>query len=328
MRSLHERFSAPRCEPLEPRRLLASGMPRYDHIVIVMEENRDFADIVGARTQPNISWSVVRPSQLTQAPYIRQLAKTGNSLSNMFAEAHPSQPNYLALFSGSTQGVEGDNVPAQQFTSPSLAGQLIAKGLTFAGYSEDLPQTGFLGVKSGEYARKHNPWSDFTDVPASANLPFSAFPSDYSKLPTVSFVVPNQLNDMHSGSIRAADQWLKSKIGPYAKWARAHNSLLIVSWDEGRSTNQIATIFYGSHVRRGRSTLPSDHYRILRTIESIYGLQPLGEASNRAPLRKLFSGGSPTSAPTTPQRVFSQQPITLSAWSRLVGDQLIGPLPV
>src|SRR5437773_2480330 len=84
------------------------------------------------------------------------------------------------------------------------------------GHSEDLPTAGSLVTKSGEYARKHNPASDFTDVPASSNLPFSAFPgSDFTKLLTVSMLIPNQVHDMHSGSVRAADSWLKSNLGAY-----------------------------------------------------------------------------------------------------------------
>src|SRR5438552_2988498 len=163
------------CEGLEPRWLFSAGLPRPDHVVIVVEENQSYHDILGAGTVPPVLWSVIPPSQLSMAPYIRKLANQGASLTNMFAETHPSQPNYLALFSGSTQGVHGDTPPSTQFIAPSLGGQLLAKGFSFAGYSEDQPGAGFLGGKSGEYARKHNPWSDFTDIPASSNLPFSSF---------------------------------------------------------------------------------------------------------------------------------------------------------
>ena len=314
-----------RMESLEPRRLFSSGLPRPDHIVIVVEENHSFQDILGAGLIPPVLWSVIPPSQLADAPYVRKLAQQGASLTNMNAETHPSQPNYLALFSGSTQNVDGDTPPAKQFTAPSLGGQLIAKGLTFAGYSEDQPGAGYLGVKSGEYARKHNPWSDFTDVPASSNLPFSSFPADFSKLPTVSFVVPHQLKDMHSGSIRAADKWLKSNLGAYVRWSQSHNSMLIVTWDEGRGGgNQIPTLLFGAHVRKGKFGYASDHYRLLRTIEQMYGLTPLGAAANNAPLRKIFHVAAKATPAMTAQAVtapplFADQPITPSAWHKL-GD--------
>ena len=316
----------PLIESLEPRRLLSTGLPRPDHIVIVVEENQDYHDILGTGTTPPILWSVVPPSQLSMAPYIRKLANQSASLVNMYAETHPSQPNYLAMFSGSSQGVAGDTPPSEQFTAPSLGGQLIAKGLTFAGYSEDQPGAGYLGTKSGEYARKHNPWSDFTDVPPSSNLPFSDFPSDFTKLPTVSFVVPNQIHDMHSDSPRAADNGLKSKLSGYINWTRSHNSLFILTFDEGRSGNHIATFVFGAGVRKGKFQLASDHYRLLRTVEQMYGLDALANAANRAPLRRIFTASltatTSSFSPTTAQQtVFSEQLVVdSSAWHRLQDD--------
>jgi len=232
---------------------------------------------------------VIAPSQLAQAPYLRKLARQGASLTQMSAETHPSQPNYIALFSGSTQGVTSDAVP-KQFSAPSLGGQLIAKGLSFAGYSEDQPAAGYLGDKSGDYARKHNPWSDFSDVPPSSNLPFSDFPNDYTQLPTVSFVVPNQQNDMHSGLVRTGDRWLRDHIRSYARWAPKHNSLLVVTWDEGQgSGNNIPTIITGAGVKRGMKKQFVNHFSLLRTIEDMYGLPHLGNSAGAQPMTSAFS---------------------------------------
>jgi acid phosphatase len=308
-------------EALERRRLFTAGVPQPNHVLIVVEENKSYQDILGEGSIPSILWPVVPPNQSTMAPYIQKLARQGASLVNMHAETNPSQPNYLALFSGSTQGITGDDPPAQPFSAPSLGGELIAAGLSFAGYSEGLPSIGFAGIKSGDYARKHNPWSDFTDVPSSANLPFSAFPTDYSKSPTVSFVVPDQTHDMHSGSARAADHWLKHNLEGYATWARKHNSLLIITWDEGRGgTNHIPTIVYGSGVRKGEFQLGSDHYRLLRTIEAMYNLAPLGAALTSAPLRRIFRPPAIVAMATMPHSPFSQERIIPSAWQRVAGE--------
>ena len=185
--------------------------------------------------------------------------------------------------------MNGDDVPKQQITAPSLGGQLLAAGLTFAGYSEDLPSAGSLTLKSGEYARKHNPWSDFTDVPAGDNLRFADFPKDFTKLPTVSFVVPNQLNDMHSGLVRTGDQWLLKHMRSYARWAPKHNSLLVVTWDEGHgSGNQIPTVITGAGVKHGMKKQFVNHYSLLRTIEDMYGLPPLGNAAGAQPMTSAF----------------------------------------
>jgi acid phosphatase len=267
--------------------------PRYDHVVVVVEENKSYSQIIEPRGQlggvPSSLWWVTLPSPLFMAPFIRHLADQGASLDQMHGIRHPSEPNYLALFSGSTQGVTSDAVPAHVLTAPSLGGELLAKGLTFKGYSEDLLSTGSRETKHGLYTRSHNPWSDFADVPAADNVSFNAFPSNFADLPTVSFVVPNRNHDMHSATIREGDRWLESNIGPYARWAKSHNSLLIVTWDEGSGSNHVPTIFYGAHVKHSRYAETVNHYNLLRTIEDMYGLAPLGNAASVGSIRGIFS---------------------------------------
>jgi hypothetical protein len=282
--------SSPRVETLESRVLMAAGLPRPDHVVIVVEENHSYGQIFGRVIQP----IPVIPNLRSTAPYMRSLARHGALMRNFRAETHPSQPNYLALFSGSTQGVTTDGTPPELFTTPNLGGQLIAAGLTFAGYSESMPSAGFTGAEAagGLYARKHNPWADFADVPPSANRPFTDFPKskDFASLPTVSFVVPNQENDMHSGSIRAADDWLRGHMRKYVRWARRHNSLLILTWDEGSGDdNHIATVFAGAHVRRGRYDQPANHYDLLRTVQDMYGLPHAGASADAQPITGVFA---------------------------------------
>jgi hypothetical protein len=238
--------------------------PRYDHVVVVIEENHSL-------------------SQVEESPYLASLAARGVSFSHSFAVAHPSQPNYIALFSGSTQGIRNDW--RHDVSAPNLALSLHAAGLTFAGYSEDLPRTGFRGGSSHGYVRKHAPWASFTNVPDAVNRPFTDFPSaDFSSLPTVSFVIPNLQDDMHDGSVEKGDQWLQAHMDDYARWAVTHNSLLIVTFDEGPGSQApektpIATILAGAHVTAGVSDQPVTHYSILRMIEDMYGLPYIGEDS-------------------------------------------------
>jgi len=248
----------------------ASGLPRPDHVVVVVEENHSASAILG-----NAS-----------APYINSLAAGGASFTESYATHHPSQPNYLALFSGSNQGVTNDACPppGSPYSAANLGGQLIAAGLSFAGYSEDLPAVGSTVCSNGGspgYQRKHNPWVDFTDVPAASNQPFTAFPTDYSTLPTISFVVPNQIHDMHDGTVAQGDTWLHDNLDGYAQWATTHNSLLIVTWDEDDylGTNKIATIFSGAPVVTGTYAERIDHYRVLRTLQDMYGLPPAGNSA-------------------------------------------------
>ncbi|GLV54900.1 acid phosphatase [Dictyobacter sp. S3.2.2.5] len=253
-----------------PQAVIAqTRLPHPDHVVVVIEENHSYSDIIGS----------------SEAPYINSLARSGAVFTNFHAETHPSQPNYLALYSGSTQDVSSDACP-NTFSGPNLGRALLSAHLSFAGYSEDMPSVGYTGCAAPSYnnalyARKHNPWTNFTNVPTGSNLPYTRFPTDYSKLPTVSFVIPNQIHDMHSASVADGDIWLKNNLDPYARWANTHNSLLIVTWDEddGSDVNQIPTIVSGSMVKTGRYSENVNHYHLLRTLEDMYKLPAINQSA-------------------------------------------------
>lgn len=238
---------------------LAMPLPHYDHIVVVVEENHGYGQIIDN----------------TNAPYLAALAHQAAVFTDSHGVTHPSQPNYLALFAGSTFGITSDACP-QSLNGPNLATSLTGHGLSFTGYSEGLPESGYTGCSTGDtfdpfYVRKHNPWADFANIPASSNQPLSSFPAAFDQLPAVSFVIPNEHNDMHSGSIATADHWLQRTIGPYARWASTHNSLLIVTWDEDDNSdaNHIPTLFVGAHIHAGQYAETIDHYDVLRTIEAL-----------------------------------------------------------
>jgi len=263
IRTKKNRFLA--VEELEPRRLLS--VPRPDHVVLVMMENHNYNEIIGN----------------SSAPYINNtLAAQGALMTNSFAIEHPSEPNYLDIFSGDNQGVVDDTFPppGAPYTTPDLGGELIKAGFTFGGFSEDMPSVGYTGEFFDNYAGKHNPMVDFADVPASDNMPYAGFfPTDFTKLPTFSFVVPNLIDDMHDGTVSDGDTWLKNNIEPYRQWAQTHNSLLIVTFDEDdNGNNQIATMFDGQMVKPGQYGEYLDHFGVLRTIEDMYGLPYAGPA--------------------------------------------------
>ena len=248
-------------------------LPRPDHIVVVIFENEHRSSVIGS----------------PQAPYLNKLAAQGANMTHSYGITHPSQPNYLALFSGSTQGVTSNACPQQFPTADNLGHQLRTAGLSFGGYAESLPTVGYTGCGSGDYRRKHNPWVNFTNLPASVNRPFTDFPSDYRKLPTVSFVSPNMCHSMHDCPIGTGDQWMQEHLDRYARWATGHNSWLIVTFDEnaGGTVNPIPTIILGDHVRPGHYAQKINHYALLRTIEDAYGLPALGHAAAASPLSKI-----------------------------------------
>jgi phosphatidylinositol-3-phosphatase len=275
-----------------------SQLPIPDHVVCVIFENHSYDQILGNSAAPYLN-GLVRDS--ATALFTRSYALT-----------HPSQPNYLMLFSGSDQGITNNDVPKSlPFATPNLGAGLLHEGRTFAGYSEDLPATGFDGKSSGHYARKHNPWvnwqgTETNGIPGTLNLPLTSFPSNYDLLPTVAFVIPNQDDDMHNGTdpkrIKKADAWLRDQLDGYVQWAQSHNSLLIITFDESHArngnlldrvfsyfrdedesssseSNHIFTIFVGEMVKHGSYDQKIDHYSVLRTIEEMYGLSYAGNSA-------------------------------------------------
>lgn len=256
------------------------ALPRPDHIIIVMEENHGYSQLVGS----------------DNAPYINELIKSGALFTNSHGVTHPSQPNYLALFSGNLQGIIIDDCLENEtpFNTPNLGAALLQNGFTFKGYAQTMPSDGYLGcqykistlTKLYLYARKHAPWVNWignkeNNFPDSLSVPMTQFPVNYNSLPTVSFVIPDMDYDMHNSGARGAhaaiqrgDTWLKDNLDNYINWARQHNSLFILTFDEDDYTNQnqIPTLFVGPMVKPGKYSEKINHYNVLNTIEAIYGL--------------------------------------------------------
>lgn len=248
-----------------------SARPRYDHVVVVVFENK-------ARSQV-----------LDHARYLRRLGNRGAEMTRSFAVTHPSQPNYIDLFSGGPHGVVDDSCP-HLLRGRHLASQLTANGYTFAAWSEGLPAVGSKACSAGRYARKHAPWVNFKSFEQRQHKPFGRFPDDFTKLPTVSFVIPDLCHDMHDCSVATGSRWAKRNLGDYAAWARTHHSLLVVTFDEDDHTarNHIYTALVGAGIDPGNYRQRIDHYNLLRTLENLYGLPALGKAADRRQIRGIW----------------------------------------
>jgi phosphatidylinositol-3-phosphatase len=263
-------------------------LPHPDHVVMVIFENHSFDQIIDSG----------------RAPYILSLAANGALFVNAFAVSHPSQPNYFALFSGSTQGVRDNAV--HSFDVPNLATALDAASKSFVGF-----------VETGS-PREHNPWESFSNArKVERNL--SKLPNDFTQLPTVAFIIPNLNHDMHGGGWRAwlqnhlhhiipgldhaiddgwvrdGDTWLKDYLGSYAEWAKAHNSLLIVTFDEDddHANNHIPTIIFGAHVRPDRYAERITHYNVFSTLLGMYALAPFAGAVINSPIYSIWESMTP-----------------------------------
>ncbi len=257
-------------------------------VIVVMFENKSELDVLGSAS----------------APYLTSLIPKGALSTDYQAIAHPSQPNYLALFSGSPQGVVDDEV--HNVTAPTLADQIEAAGLTWRVYAENLPATPcFAGATAtggpdgeGLYARKHNPAISFTDISSSparcANIqPLSQFAPDAADF---IWVVPNMCHTMHDCPTADGDAWFKGfapKILDSPAFQAGGNGVLYVTFDESDDTarrNEIRTLVLGPNVKAGSQTdTAHTHYSLLRTIETGLGLPCLASACSANTMGEMFS---------------------------------------
>ena len=247
--------------------------------MVVVFENKERSAIVG------------NPA----APTFASLARTYASLTAYDAVAHPSLPNYLALVSGSTQGITSDCTSCV-VDAPNLADELEHAGLTWKTYAEGLPSPGFTGAFAGRYAKKHDPFLYFKDIADSPArrarvVPFTQLQSDLGAghLPDFALVVPNLCNDMHDCPAATGDGWLKQHIVPLLQHPQLADSVVFVVFDEGSSATRgggrVAALALGPLVRpSARSRSKTGHYGLLRTIEDAWGLPRLGESSHAKPI--------------------------------------------
>jgi hypothetical protein len=250
-------------------------VPDFRHVYVIVMENKEYSSIVAS----------------SSAPYLNSLIARYGLATQFYAETHPSEPNYIALTSGGLQGTSSDG--AYDLTVPNLFDQIDASGRTWRVYAQGYPGKCFQGSianavvdgpgAAGEYVRKHNPAISYTTISANptrcANITglagFDPAAADFE------FIVPNQINDMHSSSTAAGDIFLRTFVPEITGSAAFGNSVLFITWDEG-STNlkgggRIATIAVTPGMPpASRQDAPTNHYSMLRTIELAWGLPFLG----------------------------------------------------
>lgn len=226
-------------------------------------------------------------------PFLASLASRGALLTHFAAESHPSQPNYIAMISGSTFGVTGDgNVNLE---GRHIGDLLDAKDVPWKVYAEGYPGHCFLGSSAGDYARKHVPFLSFKDVQndlvrCAKIVNASELATDVSdgRLPRYSFYIPDQRNDGHDTGVVTADRWLATTFGPLLLDPRfAKGLLLVVTFDESKGYifggNHVLTILWGDAVKPG-TVLDAryNHYSLLRLVEDTFRLGSLAQGDAKA----------------------------------------------
>jgi hypothetical protein len=245
-------------------------------------ENHSYGQIAGAAS----------------APYLNRFAHRGTLFTNMNAVSHPSLPNYLALVSGSTQGLDGSD--CSPGPSCQSSGESIFSQTAWRAYAESMP--GPCDQKNaGDYAPRHNPAVYFTAVAAQCaqnDLPFARLLPDLRSgdLAPYTFVTPNLCSDEHDCQVSDGDGWL-------ARWVpriigspayRTGTTALFITYDEDdrNEANRVYTVVVAPSVPPGTIAAGDfTHYSLLRTQEELLGLPPLGQAASAASMRAAFHLG-------------------------------------
>jgi len=259
-------------------------VPNFDHIVIIIFENKEFGSVIGNSSMPNFN----------------KLASDYTLLTQFYAVRHPSLPNYIALLGGDTFGITSDCNHCF-VNAPSLPDLIEATGRTWKTYQEDMPNPCYLS-DSVVYMQKHNPFIYFDPIRLDAArcersiVPLTALQTDLESgmLPNFIFITPNMCNDAHDCPLDVADAWLTSLLGQLipALDKDGPNYFVALTFDEGQGTHsccslpaeaggRIPVVLYSPLVKNGfEDPTPYTHYSLLKTISSAWGLPYLGRAAD------------------------------------------------
>ena len=237
-------------------------------------------------------------------PYFNSLVSKYGLATQYFANAHPSMPNYLMLTTGQMETFD-DNFSGT-ISDDNIVRELVKAGKTWKCYEESIPSAGYLGGDSGNYVRRHNPFSFLSDVQNSsaqaANIvPFTQFATDLAgnALPQYAFIAPDIMDDAHNGTLAQADSWLQSNIDPLLSNSAFQSSgLLIIIFDEGELTDlqngggHVAALIISAQSKAGyQSTTLYQHQSVLRLTLAASGVDSFPGMAGSAPdMTEFFTG--------------------------------------
>jgi phosphatidylinositol-3-phosphatase len=273
----------------------------FGHVVIVMEENANYSNVV---------------EDASTMPYLHSLVTGYGVATQYYANTHPSIGNYMMLTTGQILTNDDSETPESfPVSADNIVRELSANGKTWKAYAEDLPSVGYIGGNTGNYAVRHVPLAYLTDVQDSATtrqglVPFTQFAKDLASgsLPNFSFVTPNLCDDAHNCALSVADDWLKTNIAPLLTSTPFKNDgLLIVTFDESQNDDthgggRVAAVFISpAFSKKGyQSTTLYQHQSTLRLMLQGLGITSFPGAAATAPAMTEFFSSPSTPSPSTP----------------------------
>jgi hypothetical protein len=265
------------------------------HVIWILMENRSESAIIGS----------------AKAPYLNTLATDYGLATSYHNVTHPSVPNYLAL----TSGLPLASLPTTDCTKCKQAGpSLFTQGETWKAYEESMTAPCARKLSpDGLYYPKHNPALYYTQIPAATctadDVPYTDLVDDLSEsdLPAFSFIAPNVMHDMHTGTIAQGDAWLAANLPPILASAdyQSGSTAVFITWDEGTGTGQTAgsdctnspastscnvtLLAIDPYTAAGtRATDYATHYSLTRLTEELLGLPTLDQATAAPDLAPAF----------------------------------------
>jgi len=297
---------------------VSSSAP-FQYIVTILMENNGLCDVTPSLVSGCGSSSI--PS-----PYLTTLAQTYGFNTHYTGISHPSEPNYVALFGGSTLGISSDGNCCFQLNAPNLVDRLEAAGLTWKAFAEDASGSGtcsFMPPREGD----HYPFIDFSDMKTSArcaNMLTTTSPLDPefvgalngATLPNYVWLTPNDTDNMHSSSVGVGGAYLATLV-PLILSSRmftTQKAALFIVFDEGSdvcptgnsSSDCVVAEWAGPAVKKAYSSSTSyNHYSYLSTLEAAWNLPSLtSNDASATPMTEFFG----TSPPPTLSASFTYSP--------------------
>lgn len=274
-----------------------AAVPPAGHVFVVLEENHSYSSVIGSSSMP----------------YLNGLAKQYSLATAYYANTHPSIGNYMMLTTG--QIITNSDGYTSTVTADNIVRHFLTSAKTWKSYAESLPYAGYLGGDTGSYVKHHNPFAYFSDVLNSPTqqqnlVPFTQLSTDMNAdtLPNYGFIVPDDQHNGHNcpagmstcnenDKLQAADDWLRSNIGPLIANTTFHNSgLMVIVFDEGPSADvtngggHVAAVVVGTAVKAGwQSTVLYQHENTLRLTMDALGIQTVpGKGAAAAQMTDFF----------------------------------------
>ena len=265
----------------------APAVAASNHVYVVVLENHSFSSVIGNPDMPNLN----------------RVANTFGLATNYFANVHHSIGDYFEMTTG--QVITTDDTFSATVSVDNIVRHLITAGKTWHEYSENLPSVGYTGGSIGGYVQHHNPLSYFSDVRGTAQannlVPFSQLQADITAgtLPNFGFIVPNNDDNSHTGTLAAADTWLQNNVFQpllnSAPFQPNGDGLLVVVFDESflndiaNGGGHIPCVLIGPQIKGGfQGATFYQHQSLLRTINTALGLTNFGDAETAVDMKEFF----------------------------------------